>query len=168
MALIAAALIGTAISTGVQVSNNRKRRNAEADAAEREANFLESQAARTLKASERQLELLSLERSETLGDQITTIAANNIDLSGSALFEIGQTNLNFDAQGKAIEEETNFEVSITRLRAQEARLGASRIKKSGGMADFATILGGGTQAVGIASKFTGSGTGDKRTEDKKK
>jgi hypothetical protein len=155
------AVAGIAASSAMKVSADKKRRKAEGEAAEQEARFLEAQAARTRVVQRRQLELLEIERNEVFGDQVNAIAANNIDLSGSALSQVINDQLGFDKEAKAIEMESDFDVGLALMRAREQRLGAERIRKAGKMEDFGTILGGVGQGVGVANQYYGAGTGKK-------
>jgi hypothetical protein len=153
------AVAGIAAQAGTQLSADKKRRKAERDAAEQEARFLEAQAARTRVVQRRQLELLEIERNEVFGDQVNAIAANNIDLSGSALSQVINDQLGFDKEAKAIEMESDFDVGLALMRAREQRLGAERIRKSGKIQDTATILGGASGVLEIGNKYYGAGTG---------
>lgn len=158
VALGVVAVGAIAANTAMQVSANRKKRRAEIEAAEKEAQFLEAQARRTEKVKERQLELLELERNEVFGDQVNAIAQNNIDLSGTALQQVVDTQLQFDDEELAIMQESDFDIQLANLRAREHRLGAQRIKKAGKMQDFATILGGVSQVSSYSvSTFAGAG-----------
>lgn len=152
VALGVVALGTVAAKTVMQVKANKKARKAQIEAAEKEAQFMEAQARRTEKVKQRQLELLELERNEIFGDQVNAIAQNNIDLSGSALKEVINTQLQIDDERAAIIEENDFDIQLARLRAREQRLGAERIRKAGKMQDIGTILGG-------VSSFASTGVG---------
>jgi hypothetical protein len=168
MAVAAVIAVGAiAANTGMQVHANNKKRKADATAADKEAIFLDSQARATERANERALELLEIEKNEVFGDQVTSIAANNIDLSGSALEQVIRDQLQFGEEADAIRSEGDFNTSIARMRALETRLGAERIRGSAGLETATTILGGVGSAGSIGADFFGPGTG-KQTNAKNK
>lgn len=139
MALFAA---GTALSIFGQLQANADQANAERE----NALWLEEQAKFAEESSAREEMIFQDQVNQFAGEQIGTLAANNVELSGSALDLINNTFDKAQSEVEAIRQQGRMQSTEARLKAGAARQKADRL--SDPMNNF--LQAGGTALTGAA------------------
>lgn len=102
----------------------------QADAEEKNAAFYREQADFAAKAGERQRMIFDRESVILFGEQASAFAKAGIDTSGSGYF-LAQQNLFRAQESNAIQEETDMNVRLATLRAEQADATADALNSQG-------------------------------------
>lgn len=141
---IAAYAAGTALKIFGQIRANADQANAEIE----NAIWLDEQAKFAEESSHREEMIFQDQVNDFAGQQIGTFAANNVELSGSAVDLINNTFDKAQSEVEAIREQGRMNVTEAKLKAGAARQKADRLKDP--MNNF--LQAAGTALTG-ASKF---------------
>jgi len=150
------------IAGGARVKAKSRALRAQAAADRENARILEVQAKFREVAGEREAEIFESEADEQIGAQISGFAAAGIQIEGSSLDLISESEHRKSEELSAIRNQTAFDASITRLNAAQfeksaAGVGAtiSEIKRAEGIRATGSIL-----SAGLGAGSSGGGGGD--------
>lgn len=118
---------GIVMGGGLQMYGNYRANQAEADALEKNAQFLESQAKLTVEASKREHAIFSDESDQFFGSQVNAFAKAGVDPSGSALSVMATTQRQIAQEGASILATGRRQSELSLLKAQQARDEANRL-----------------------------------------
>lgn len=116
--------------------------------------FLEEQKKFSRLVTDRDKEILRKEGAELTGNQISAFAANGVDISGSALLEVANTQSEIENEMQAIRDESAFNLKVLNNEIKASRERRSALSSGKGMRRFGHFLG---MFGGLASAFPGFG-----------
>lgn len=134
---------GTALSVFGQMQANRDQAQAEFE----NAAWLDQQAQFAEMSQEREVSIFERQAEQFRGEQIGSFAANNVELSGSALDILNDTDVSILEELEAIRLQGQFNIQEATLRARASRNNAARLTDP--TTNF--LQAGGTALTGAAA-----------------
>jgi hypothetical protein len=125
MAALTAALVG--IGTAASIYGQVKANAAEAEANRQNASFLREQADFAAEAGARELAIFKDNADQFFGNQVTSIGAGGVAVSGSALQVLADTKMRTMREEQAIKADTAFKQREALLRAGASMEQAERL-----------------------------------------
>lgn len=155
-ALIAVSALGTLANAGSQIASA----NSRAEAARRDSFFKELQADEILSRARINKKRIARDGESFKSEQIAAFAGSGVDISGSALLALEETNRRITEALFDADRESQFKADQLRRGADVSRDLASDIKSAGFFGALGTTLSGGAN-IGFAA-----GAFDKRGKAK--
>lgn len=135
-------LVAMAAGSAIGATGGMMADKAQADAEEKNAEYYRKQAGYSSSATDREVDIFKHEVDDLLGRQMTAFGKAGIDMSGSPLLLIGQTQDRAKSEIEAIREKGRQNVELTLLRAQSAEDTAHGIRKAAPLKLAGGLLGG--------------------------
>lgn len=148
---IGAAIVGT----GLQLYGQKKSRDAVKKQELENIALLEKQNKFAQQAVQRETEIFYEEGQQLIGNQASTFAANGVDISGSALMTLIDTEINIDNEIADIKQQAKNEgvIALDRINASRSRLREMNSFSNKYLPYASTILGGVSQIASAQNKY---------------
>ena len=154
MPAVSSIILGTvaAVGTGVSIYGQVKANSAQAEAERSNAAFYQEQAEFAREAGDRTLKIFEDQAAEFFGKQKTSFAKAGVDISGSPLLALADTQRRAYEEGTALKEDTRMKVREAYLKAGASSDTADRLSSftTNGLPAIGQVLTTGSQfAVGL-------------------